>query len=313
MSSSTSPAGVLQTLSDDLAGAVERAGLSVVAIHARRRIPASGILWRPGVVAAAHHTIQREDGITVTLADGSSVGATLAGRDPSTDLAVLRLDEERGTSATVADGYEPRVGQLVLALGRPGTNVTAALGILSAVGGEWRTWHGGRIDRALHLDLSIYDGFSGGPLVEPSGRVIGLNTSGLARGLPMSIPTSTVARVVEQLLSQGRVRRGYVGLGVQPVRVPDALARELGTDRPVGLMVVSVDDGGPAAAAGVLLGDIVVAFDGTSVSDPRELLALLTEERVGRAVPLKLVRAGKAKEVRVTVAERSARSGGSER
>jgi S1-C subfamily serine protease len=309
MSSSASPAGVLQALSDDLAGAVERAGLSVVAIHARRRIPASGILWRPGVVAAAHHTIHREDGITVTLPDGSTVGATLAGRDPSTDLAVLRLDAERGTSATLAEGFEPRVGQLVLALGRPGESVTAALGILSAVGGEWRTWHGGRIDRALHLDLSIYDGFSGGPLVDPAGRVIGLNTSGLARGMPMSIPTSTVARVVEQLLSQGRVRRGYIGIGVQPVRIPGSLATELGVDRPVGLMVVSADEGGPAATAGVLLGDIVVSFDGTGVADPRELLSLLTEERVGKGITLRLVRAGKAKDVRVTVAERSSRGG----
>src|SRR5687768_15602518 len=143
---SATPGGVLESLSNDLAGAVDRAGQSVVAIHARRRIPASGIHWRPGVIVAAHHTIQREEEITVSLADGTTVAATLAGRDPSTDLAALRVAEAKVPVASLADDSALRVGTLVLAIGRPGPAVTASLGVISAVGGEWRTWHGGRID-----------------------------------------------------------------------------------------------------------------------------------------------------------------------
>ena len=169
--SASSSGGPLAALSDDLAAAVDTVGRSVVAIHARRRIPASGVVWQPGVIVAAHHTIQRDDDITITLHDGTTTTATLAGRDPSTDLAVLRLADGSGAPAAAAADGAPRVGQLVLALGRPGTTVTASLGIVSAVGGEWRTWQGGAIDRFIRLDLSVYDGFSGGPLVDAGGRV----------------------------------------------------------------------------------------------------------------------------------------------
>src|SRR4051794_25795043 len=165
--------GLLATVSNDLAAAVDTVGRSVVAIHARRRIPASGVVWQPGVVVAAHHTIQRDDDITITLQDGAKVSATLAGRDPSTDLAVLRLTEGAGGPPAVAPATEaPRVGQPVLALGRPGAALTASFGILSAVGGEWRTWQGGTIDRFIRPDVSVYDGFSGGALVDTAGRVV---------------------------------------------------------------------------------------------------------------------------------------------
>src|SRR6185503_1212907 len=222
-SSSAGAAGVLAALSDDLAAAVERAGRSVVAIHARRRIPSSGIVWRPGVIVAASHTISREEDITLTLPDGATAPAVLAGRDDTIDLAVLRTEvaglepAERGAAAAL------RPGSVVLALGRPGTSVTASLGIVSAVGGEWRTWQGGRIDRFVRLDLAIYDGFSGGPLVDALGRVLGLNTSGLSRSAGVTIPVATVDRVTEQLLAGGRVRRGFLGVGTQPVRLPEAL------------------------------------------------------------------------------------------
>src|ERR1051326_1989212 len=204
--------GVLASLSDDLAGAAEAVGRSVVAIHARRRIPASGVVWRDGVVVAAHHTVQRDEDITVTLHDGSTVGASLAGRDPSTDLAVLRLDGGAGAlppAVRLADDA-PRPGHLVLALGRPGRGITASLGVVSAVGGEWRTWQGGRIDQFVRLDIAVYDGFSGGPLVEAGGHVLGINSSGLARGMPLTIPATTVDRVADQVLAGGRLGRGYL-------------------------------------------------------------------------------------------------------
>jgi S1-C subfamily serine protease len=296
--------GLLSAVSNDLAAAVDTVGRSVVAIHARRRIPASGFVWQPGVAVAAHHTIQRDDDITVSLHDGSSVAATLAGRDPSTDLAVLRLADGAGAPPVAAAAEPPRVGQLVLALGRPGGSVTASLGIVSAVGGEWRTWQGGAIDRFVRLDLAVYDGFSGGPLVDAAGRVIGLNTSGLARATAVTVPASTVARVVGQLLARGHVARGWLGIATQPVRLPPALQRSLGSESDTGLVVVNVEPDSPADRGGVLIGDILIALDGRPVRDPGDVLAALGGERIGQAASLRIVRGGRAETVSVTVGER---------
>jgi S1-C subfamily serine protease len=297
--------GPLAALSSDLAAAVDAAGRSVVAIHARRRIPASGVVWQPGVVVAAHHTIQRDEDITVALHDGTTVPATLVGRDPSTDLAVLRLGEAGASAPPAAfttDG--PRVGQLALALGRPGTTVTASLGIVSAVGSEWRTWQGGTIDRFVRLDVSVYDGFSGGPLVDAAGRVAGINTSGLARAVALTVPTSTVARVVGQLLERGHVARGWLGIATQPVRLPPALQRSAGTDAGVGLVVVNVEPDSPADHGGVLIGDILLALDDRAVSDPGDVLAALGGDRIGKPVALRVARGGRAERLTVTVGER---------
>jgi S1-C subfamily serine protease len=296
--------GVLESLSNDLAGAVERAGQSVVAIHARRRIPASGIHWRPGVIVAAHHTIQREDDITISLADGSTISATLAGRDPSTDLAVLKVDEAKVPVASFADDSGVRVGALVLALGRPGNAVTASLGVISTVGGEWRTWHGGSIDRFVRLDISIYDGFSGGPLIDASGRVLGLNTSGLSRGAALAIPVATVNRVVDQLVKSGHVSRGYLGLGMQAVRLPSGLVERLSLPHDVGLMVVSAEPGGPADRAGVLIGDVLIAIGGKPVTDASEVLAFLGGDHIGKPLATRIIRAGEPTEVAITIGER---------
>ncbi|MCC6930346.1 MAG: trypsin-like peptidase domain-containing protein [Gemmatimonadaceae bacterium] len=294
----------LQSLSDELATAAATASRSLVAIHARRRIPSSGVVWRPGVVVTAHHTIQRDEGITVTLADGTTVGATLAGRDPSTDLAVLRLASEVGVPITRAPLASARVGQLVLALGMPGAAATAALGIVSSVGGEWRTWHGGRIDQFIHLDVAIHDGFSGGAAIDVSGRMLGINSSGLARASAMTIPLATIERVVEQLVANGRVRRGYIGLGVQPVRLPAGVVRAQSLSRDVALMVISIEEGGPAHAAGIFLGDVLVAADGRPVADPGDLLATLTGDRIDTPVTIRLLRGGAPHDIAVTVGER---------
>jgi serine protease DegQ len=303
-SSATPSGGVLESLSNDLAGAVDRAGQSVVAIHARRRIPASGIHWRPGIVVGAHHTIQRDEDITISLADGSSVAATLAGRDPTTDLAVLKVAEAKVPVASPASDAAIRVGALVLALGRPGTAVTASLGVISAVGGEWRTWHGGAIDRFVRLDVSIYDGFSGGPLVDAAGRVLGVNTSGLSRGAALTVPASTVDRVVDQLLSKGRVARGYLGLGLHVVRLPSALVERHALPNDVGIMVVSAEPGSPSDRAGVLIGDILIAVDGSPIADPAELLRVLGSDRVGQQITLRIIRGGEPLDVALTVGER---------
>jgi serine protease Do len=305
MTSSTAAAtGVLAALSDDLATAVERAGRSVVAIHARRRIPSSGLVWRPGVVVTSSHTVTRDEDITLTLPDAGTAPATLAGRDETTDLAVLRTDAAGLLPAERAETTALRAGNLVLAVGRPGTSLTASLGVVSAVGAEWRTWQGGRIDRFVRLDLAIYDGFSGGPLVEAGGRVLGINTSGLARGMPLTIPASTVDRVADQILAGGRLGRGYLGLASQAVRLPEALRQALKLTGDFGLVVVNVEPGGPAELGGVLLGDILVALDGMPVTDPRDVLAALTPERVGQAIKARVLRGGQPTEVSITVGPR---------
>ena len=299
----SSSGGPLAALSDDLDAAVDTVGRSVVAIHARRRIPASGVVWQPGVIVAAHHTIQRDDDINITLHDGTTATATLAGRDPSTDLAVLRLANGAGAPAAAADGA-PRVGQLVLALGRPGTTVTASLGIVSAVGGEWRTWQGGAIDHFIRLDLNVYDGFSGGPLVDAGGRVVGINTSGLARATALTVPASTVARVTGQLLARGHVARGWLGIATQAARLPPPLQRSLGTEADGGLVVVNVEPDSPADRGGLLIGDILIALDDLLVRDPGDVLAALGGDRIGTVVTLRVARGGRAEQVRVTVGER---------
>ena len=305
MTSTTGAAGVLAALSDDLAAAAERGARSTVAIHARRRIPSSGIAWRPGLIVAASHTIAREEEISITLPDGRTAPASLAGRDETTDIAVLRTDAAL-TPADRADTGDFRVGTLVLALGRPGPSVTASLGVVSAVGGEWRTWQGGRIDQFVRLDLAIHDGFSGGPLVKTGGRALGLNTSGLARGMPLTIPGGTVDRVADLILGGGHLSRGYLGLASQPVRLPDGLRQALHLASDVGLVIVNVESAGPADRAGVLLGDILVALDGSPVGEPGDVLAALGPDRVGRPMTVRLLRAGQPTDVTITVGSRPA-------
>jgi S1-C subfamily serine protease len=294
---------LLQSLSNDLAHAVDSAGRAVVAIHARRRIPASGVHWRASVVVAAHHTIRRDDDITVTLPDGAKVPATLVGRDPSTDLAVLKLTAPGVTPATLHDGL-PTIGQLVLALGRPGPSLTASWGVVSSVDGPWRTWQGGELDALVRLDVAIYDGFSGGPLIAADGRVLGINTSALARGAGVTIPVATVERVVAELLERGTIRRAYLGIGMQPVRVPQSLAAKLNLASDLGLLVVSLESGGPADRGGLLIGDVLLEIDGAAVSDPADVLAHLGRDRIGQAVETRVIRGGQAKTVNVTVGER---------
>jgi S1-C subfamily serine protease len=298
----------LTALSNNLADAVDRAGRAVVAIHARSRIPASGIVWRKGVIVAADHTIRRDEDIVVTLSDGSGASATLVGRDPTTDLAVLKLDASSTVApAKIDDATTLKAGHLVLALGRPGKDVTASLGLVSLVGGEWRSWRGGTIDQYILLDVAIHDGFSGGPLIDVSGSVVGLNTSGLARGRAMTVPARTVNRVVDQLLAKGRIARGYLGLAMQAVRLPDELASSLAIPDAQGLIIVSVEPGGPGAEAGALLGDVLVAANGQAVGAARDLLATLGPDSIGRTLRARIIRGGVARDLEITVRERSAR------
>jgi S1-C subfamily serine protease len=289
-------ANALLELSNQLAHAVELGEPAVVAVHGRPHVPSSGILWRAGVVVTSDHTLQRDEDITVTIAGGGNVPATLAGRDGGTDLAVLRLTGGADYAAKTVSDASIKAGHLVLALGRRGKDgVSASFGVVSAVGGPWRTWRGGQVDRFIRPDVNIYPGFSGGALVDVEGRVIGLNTSGLTRGTGVTVPASTVSRVVEELLSRGHVRRGFIGVGLHPVRLPDG-AR--------GLIVLSLEPGGPALQAGVMVGDVLLALDGEVVIDTDAVLSQLGAERIGKTVVAEIVRGGTRLKIDVVPGER---------
>jgi S1-C subfamily serine protease len=302
---SSATGDALQALSDELAGAVERAAHGVVAVNGRPRIASSGILWAPDVVVTANHTVKRDDDLSITLPDGRRVKATLAGRDSGTDIAVLRLAEGGLPAAARDDSTTLRIGQLVLAVGRTGEDgPSASFGVVSAVSGAWRTWRGGQIDRFIRLDLAIYYGFSGSALVNPRGEVVGLNSSGLSRGAAVALPLATVTRVTDELLRKGRVARGYLGIGMQPVRLPEQLRRALHLDAEGGLIVVGVEPGGPAERAGMFMGDVIVALDGAPLTEPEQLQATLGGERVGTPLTLSVIRGGTLAQVTLTVGER---------
>ena len=306
-SDSASTAAALVALSNDLANAAERAGQGVVAIHARHRVPSSGIHWQKGVAVAADHTVKRDEDIQISLPDGRTVAATLAGRDPSTDIAVLKFEAGSLAPSEVVDS-SLRVGNLVLAVSRTeGNHLGASFGTISAAGGAWRTWRGGQIDQFLRLNVAIYVGFSGSALVDPQGRVVGLNTSGLARGLAMAIPPSTVNRVVQDLLSKGHVSRGFLGIGMQPVRLPEDLRERLKLSAETGAILVSVEPDGPAGQAGLMLGDVLLALDGQPIRDTDDIQAHLGPEKIGKAVAASVLRGGASLQVPIQVGERPRR------
>lgn len=308
VTSSSETASPLLTLSNNLADAVEGVGKSVVAVNGRQRLPSSGVHWRSGVVVTADHTIDREEGITVTLPDGRNLPATLAGRDPGTDLAVLKVEGAELPAAEIGDSAGLKIGHIVVAVARPGEGgLSASWGAISALSGPWRTWSGGQIDQLVRPDLTLYPGFSGGPLVDAQGRVVGINTSGLSRSMTLAVPAATVNRVVEQLLTRGRIARGYLGLGMQPVRIPDNLKSAHNLPSGDGLIVVSVESGGPAEKAGVLVGDILVALDGKPVGDTQQVQTVLDPDSVGKSIDVQLIRAGAPAQLSLTVGERPRR------
>ena len=295
-------AKLISELSDALAETVAAAGPSVVRVEGRGRLPATGTAWSSDVVVTANHVLERDDNINVGLSNGEAVKATVAGRDPTTDLAVLRAD---GASLAASRWTEPddvRVGNIALALGRPGKTVQATLGIVSALGQSWQTRAGGRIDRYLQTDVTMYPGFSGGPLVDASGDVLGLNSSALLRGVTVSLPTPTVRSVVETLLAHGRVRRGYLGIGAQVVRLPEGLGPKL--DQETGLLLVSVEPKSPAEKSGLMLGDTIVTLDGNTVRHLDDLLGYLSGDSVGTKPTIRLVRGGQLQELSVEIGER---------
>jgi S1-C subfamily serine protease len=295
-----------ETISDVTAAAVETGGRAVVRVEGRRRGPSSGTVWSAdGVIVAAHHNVEWDEDIAIGLPDGGEARANVVGRDATTDVAVLRAT---ATGLAVPDwGPEaPKVGHLVLALTRPGRTVRASLGVVHALGDEWRTAAGGRVDRYLQTDVGLQPGLSGSLLVDLRGRALGMNNAGLMRGTSLALPPATLRRVVGALLAHGQVRRGFIGVGTLPVPLPAAVETAAGQGR--GLLVTSVSEESGAGRAGLLLGDVLLSAGGQRLSGPADLLPLLEEDRIGSGVPFRILRAGEARDVTVTIGTREARA-----
>jgi S1-C subfamily serine protease len=294
----------LIALSNSMVAAVEKAGAATVMVNARRRMPASGVAFAADLVLTADHVVEREDDIRIGLPDGNLLSAAVAGRDPDSDLILLRLEKPVAAQAEAAP-QPARIGQLALALGRPSLEgMQASLGIVSAIGGPLRTGRGGMLEQYLRTDAIPYPGFSGGPLVDAAGNVIGINTSGLARGAALTIPAALAWSLAEVLKTHGHVRRGYLGVRSQPVEVSAAQQEALGRQQATGLLLVGVEKHSPAEVGGLLVGDIIVGIAGQPVADPDELAASLVGSVVGKLTPIEVLRGGMPAMITVTIGER---------
>jgi S1-C subfamily serine protease len=293
---------VLVDLSNSLAAATEKAGKSTVLVNARRRVPASGIAFAADLILTANHVVEFDEDIKVTLPDGSEIPAKLAGRDPGTDLAVLRLERAAATPAQAA--ADAKVGQFVLALGRPSTEgIEASLGVISAISGPVHTPQG-MLDRFYRTDTTPYPGFSGGPLVDAEGKIVGLNTSGFGRGMAITIPSGLAWKVAEQLAKHGSIKRGYLGIRSQPVEIPSAAQKALKREQSTGLLIIGVETDSPAEKAGLTVGDILVGFEGHPITDHDELFAYLAGDVVGKTSTFEILRGGQPQPVKINVEER---------
>jgi len=289
-------------LSNALAGAVERAAGSVFAVHGRPRLPSTGVQWRAGLIVTASHTVEPDREVTLTAPDGRTLSAQVAGRDPGLDIAVLRAEVDGVPVADIGDDGELRIGHLVLALG---AGPRASAGIVSALDIRGGRQPAGEI---LAVDLTLYPGFSGGPLVDVLGRVIGITTSGVSRHLRCAVRAATVTRLAEHVLRGGTIPRAYLGVGTQPVVLPDHLRERLSLAQRTAVIVVNVTSDSPAAAAGLVIGDVIVSIAGHAIAEPGDLLAVLQPDRVGKAVTTSILRGGEPRELQVTVGERPSRA-----
>lgn len=294
----------LNEVSQGMGKIVEAASAAVVRVDARRRLPASGFAWsEDGLILTANHVLRRENKIRIGLADGTQTDGQLVGRDPSTDLALVKVETETLATLDEATDEEVKVGNIVFALGRPGPSIQATLGIVSALGSGWRTRRGGHADNYIQTDVLMYPGFSGGPLVTADGALVGLNSSALFPGVSVTLPTTTLKRVVSGLLQHGRVRRGYLGVSTQIVRLQDDIRQELGQKS--GLLIVAVEPGSPADEAGLTIGDTIVQLGSTTIRRHDDLLAELIHAQFDEKTPVTIVRGGEIQTLNVGIGEQS--------
>jgi S1-C subfamily serine protease len=297
----------LVSFSNELASAVDQAALAVVAVHARPRFNSSGVHWSPGIVVTADHTIRDDEDVFVTTGTGEKFAAAVAGRDPGTDLAVLRVKDLPIPIAPRLENGGYRPGHLVLAVGRNKESANAGLGAISSIGGASETWRGGKLDQVIRLDLLLHPVASGGAIVDAAGKLIGIGTPVLSRAAVFAVPNRTVERVVSALLAHGKVPQGYLGAGLQPIALPEHLTKGLGLAVSAGLMTVSVDQNAPAGKAGLLIGDVLLDLGGKPVHRPESVRSLLSDA-IGKALSARILRGGALMNLEITVAERQGRS-----
>ena len=291
-------------LSNSVSDAVEKASQYTVLVNGRQRMPASGVAFANNLILTANHTVEQDEDISVGMPDGTQIGATIAGRDPGTDLAVLRLEKAAGHPAELAQ--QARVGQIVLAIGRPSSaGIEASLGSLSAINGPVRT-QSGVLNQFYRTDTTPYPGFSGGPLVDAEGRVLGLNTSGFGRGTSITIPTEIAWKLADELARNGSIKRGYIGIRSQAVELNPAAKIALKREQTSGLLIVGMEHDSPAEKGGLLIGDVLVGLKGNAVSNHDELMASLSLEAVGNLTPVEVLRGGNPQIIGLMVEERQA-------
>jgi S1-C subfamily serine protease len=292
-------------LSNDLAQATSRAAAAAVAVHAEPRGSASGVIWRAGIIVTAEHALRRDDEIHVTLGDGRVVAASLAGRDPSTDLAVLKCPEAASPVVEFGDAATLKPGNLVLVVGRTrASGPVAALGVVSLVAAERKTWTGASLAPYIRLDVALPHTAAGAAVVDAQGRVVGLASSRFGRFGVVAIPAATVNSVIDTLLQKGRIPRGYLGVGLQPVRLPEALRVSLQREEKTAVIVLEIEPESPAHQAGLVIGDILVTLAGQAVSRLEDVHSQLSGAAIGKSLPLAFLRGGVLQQASITVGER---------
>jgi S1-C subfamily serine protease len=295
---------VLTSFSNELTSLVQKTSPSVVAVHARRHFPSSGVHWGPDLVVTADHTIAREEDIRVTLADGKALSASLLGRHPGADLAALKVPG-LGSAPAAFTQDKPVLGEFALVVGRsPDSGANASLGIIGAASGPWRTWRGGRLEQYIRLDAMLYPNSSGGAVVNSRGSILGLATSALSRVAGLVIPAADVTRVTQQLSEKGYVPQGYLGVGVYPVAIPEGLQSKLSLQNTAGILILNVEKGGPADAAGVLLGDLLVSLNSTPIAKVEDLQSFCASGVIGKSANARFIRAGALIEKSIVVGQR---------
>lgn len=298
----------LVDFSNELAAAVEKLSPYVVSVRARHRYPSSGLLWSPNVIVTAAYTIQQDEDISIIAADGKPRAAKLVGLDRGTDLAVLKTEALDMPGATPAQASTVQAGELALVLGRsPDSGANASLGIISAYSGPWRTWRGGELDGYIRLDAKLFPQSSGGAVFNMRGEIIGIATASLSRIAGLAIPAATVSRVTGQLLEKGFVPRGYLGIGVQSIPLPQELTTKLAIANKRGLMLLTVEPAGPADKAGLLIGDIVIGVGDVRAEHTEDLQTYTDSGVIGKSAQIKFIRGGAVKEATLTVGDRPGR------
>ncbi|GAB4499669.1 MAG: trypsin-like peptidase domain-containing protein [Anaerolineales bacterium] len=296
---------IFNELSEAMANAAENAGKYTVMVDARRRIPASGVAISKDIILTAGHVVEREEDIKILFGDGKETIARLIGRDPGTDIAVLKLDSAVAVPAEIAKP-SARVGQFVLAIARPSANgIESSFGTVNKLGGPVRTGRGGMLEKYIKTDVVSYPGFSGGPLINGEGEMYGINTSGFGMGgEAVTIPTDLAFKIADALAKHGKIKRGYIGVRSQTVNLPENAKSQLNREQANGLLLVGIEKDSPAEKGGLMIGDILVGVAGAAVEHHDELFTRLSGDVVGKSTPMDVLRGGKLQSVSVVVGER---------